>query len=152
MTATTTDGRQILDSEEYNYLKELQEVNNPKLVYNNYCEWQAKREYKSLYAILEGLKLDIPYCDQYTQQSRQKLADEFDTWYKIAFIGDKPSQASGDETSTTSSPIEPPETSRFKDLQSMALLQVRFCTRKFVYFEFYHHRVTHLQWPFIMHN
>ena len=28
-TATTSDGRQILDNEEYNYLKELQEVNNP---------------------------------------------------------------------------------------------------------------------------
>ncbi|XP_019850613.1 PREDICTED: kinesin-like protein KIF9 isoform X2 [Amphimedon queenslandica] len=118
VTATTSDGRQILDSEEYNYLKELQE---------------AKREYKSQYAILEGLKLDIPYCDQYTQQSRQKLADEFDTWYKLAFIGDKPSQASGEETSATSSPIEPPETSRFKDLQSMALLQGDPSTMAFYY-------------------
>lgn len=33
------------------------------------------------------LQSEVPYCEKYTQESRKKLLTEFDTWFKMAFIG-----------------------------------------------------------------
>ena len=42
------------------------------------------------------LQSEVPYCERYTQESRKKLLSEFDTWFKMAFIG---SSGSGGEDS-----------------------------------------------------
>ena len=36
------------------------------------------------------------YCSQYVAQSRAKLVEEFEKWYKAAFIGD--TEADRDDT------------------------------------------------------
>ena len=47
-----------------------------------------KGEYKTTFNTLELLQSELPFCEQYTQQSRTRLIKEFDVWYKSAFIGD----------------------------------------------------------------
>ena len=78
--------------------------------------------------MLQALHADIPYCEQYTQQSRQRLLQEFDIWYKIAFIGEKPLVAALESNiSNTDQQERPPSStanSYFKDLQQAVLQQV----------------------------
>lgn len=81
-------------------------------------------EYKSQYALLEGLKLDIPYCEEYTQKSRQKLIDEFEHWYKVVFLGNRSAPEKPLHDDSASSTVESVESSRFKTLQKSILLQV----------------------------
>ena len=48
---------------------------------------QRKDQYKAKAAQLQVLQSEVPYCERYIQESRKKLLSEFDTWFKMAFIG-----------------------------------------------------------------
>ena len=36
---------------------------------------------------MQALRAEIPYCEQYVNQCRQRMLKEFDKWYKMAFVG-----------------------------------------------------------------
>ena len=40
------------------------------------------------------------YCSQYVSQSRSRLVEEFEKWYKAAFIGDTEEEKNKEEVST----------------------------------------------------
>ena len=37
---------------------------------------------------LQTVQQEVVYCSQYVTQSRGKLVEEFERWYRAAFIGD----------------------------------------------------------------
>ena len=41
---------------------------------------------------MQAVKQEILYCDKYVTQSRRKLLEEFEKWYKAAFLGDDESK------------------------------------------------------------
>ncbi|XP_041374463.1 kinesin-like protein KIF9 [Gigantopelta aegis] len=46
-----------------------------------------KEQYRMSYDDLKNLKLEVQYCQNLVDQCRQKLIQEFDTWYTESFIG-----------------------------------------------------------------
>ena len=40
---------------------------------------------------------EVTYCSQYVSQSRSRLVEEFEKWYKAAFIGDTEEEKSKEE-------------------------------------------------------
>lgn len=58
-----------------------------------YAHWsyildpQLKMEYRKKHEAMQSLKAEVPYCEQYVNQCRRRMVKEFDSWYKVSFIG-----------------------------------------------------------------
>ena len=51
-----------------------------------------KQQYRSLYDSLTALKKEIQFCQNKVDQSRQKMMEEFDFWYKQCYLGENEQQ------------------------------------------------------------
>ena len=49
---------------------------------------QMKQHYRSLFDNLTSLKKEIQFCQNKVDQSRHKMMEEFDFWYKQCYLGD----------------------------------------------------------------
>jgi len=47
-----------------------------------------KQHYRSLYDNLTSVKREIQFCQHKVDQSRYKMMEEFDLWYKQCYLGD----------------------------------------------------------------
>lgn len=47
-----------------------------------------KQQYRSLYDNLTAVKKEIQFCQHKVDQSRHKMMEEFDFWYKQCYLGD----------------------------------------------------------------
>ena len=47
-----------------------------------------KQQYRSLYDNLTSVKREIQFCQHKVDQSRRKMMEEFDSWYKQCYLGD----------------------------------------------------------------
>ena len=36
---------------------------------------------------MQSVQKEVAYCGQYVAESRRKLVEEFDKWYRVAFVG-----------------------------------------------------------------
>ena len=53
-----------------------------------------KQQYRSLYDNLTVVKKEIQFCQHKVDQSRSKMMEEFDFWYKQCYLGDNDQQGS----------------------------------------------------------
>ena len=37
---------------------------------------------------MQSVQKEVEYCGQYVTESRRKLVEEFDKWYRVAFVGE----------------------------------------------------------------
>ena len=51
-----------------------------------------KQQYRSLYDNLTTIKKEIQFCQHKVDQSRHKMMEEFDFWYKQCYLGDSEQQ------------------------------------------------------------
>lgn len=68
----TENGQAVIDEEEFNHLKKLKEL---------------KATYRENYEDLQNTKSEILYCEKLVNQCRQRLLNEFDSWYTESFLG-----------------------------------------------------------------
>ena len=47
-----------------------------------------KQQYRSLYDNLTAIRKEIQFCQHKVDQSRHKMMEEFDVWYKQCYLGD----------------------------------------------------------------
>ena len=59
--------------------------------------FQLKVQYRDQFDSLQTLQREVQYCQQYVDQSRARLLSEFDTWYRLAFLGEKKEGEEGRE-------------------------------------------------------
>lgn len=52
-----------------------------------------KQQYRSLYDNLTAVKKEIQFCQHKVDQSRHKMMEEFDFWYKQCYLGDSEQQS-----------------------------------------------------------
>jgi hypothetical protein len=64
-------GETIIDEEEFNLIKQLQDL---------------KVKYRIDYERYKELKAEITYCQNAVEQSRQRLIQEFDSWYNDTYL------------------------------------------------------------------
>ncbi|XP_065889212.1 kinesin-like protein KIF9 isoform X2 [Dysidea avara] len=69
----TDNGEVVMDEEEYTAIVELKKM---------------KQQYRSLYDNLTSVKREIQFCQHKVDQSRRKMMEEFDSWYKQCYLGD----------------------------------------------------------------
>ncbi|ESO94407.1 hypothetical protein LOTGIDRAFT_227399 [Lottia gigantea] len=74
------EGDVIISEEEFLTIKHLKEL---------------KQTYRSNFEDLKNLKTEVQYCQKLVDQCRQKLLQEFDTWYAESFL------TANDETATS---------------------------------------------------
>lgn len=58
---------------------------------------QLKATYREQYDSLQAVQQEVLYCSQYVEQSREKLLEEFEKWYRGSFIGESVEQERGRE-------------------------------------------------------
>lgn len=64
-------GETIIDEEEFSLIKQLQDL---------------KVKYRIDYERYKELKAEVTYCQNAVEQSRQRLIQEFDTWYNETYL------------------------------------------------------------------
>ena len=57
--------------------------------------------------MIQVVRQEVGYCSQYVAQSRKTLVDEFDKWYRAAFVGEEAPEEKKEEikASLTIKPI-----------------------------------------------
>eukprot|EP00002_Diphylleia_rotans_P005576 TRINITY_DN1474_c0_g1_i4.p1 TRINITY_DN1474_c0_g1~~TRINITY_DN1474_c0_g1_i4.p1 ORF type:complete len:689 (-),score=135.14 TRINITY_DN1474_c0_g1_i4:497-2563(-) len=65
---------EVIDEEEFSQIKRLREL---------------KKEYKDAYELLQTTRSEVDYVSRLTEQCRQRLVSEFETWYD-SFFGMRP--------------------------------------------------------------
>lgn len=58
---------------------------------------QLKATYREQYDSLQAVQQEVLYCSQYVEQSREKLLEEFEKWYRASFVGESVEQEKGRE-------------------------------------------------------
>ncbi|XP_070571216.1 kinesin-like protein KIF9 [Ptychodera flava] len=107
------DGETVIDEEEFLLIKKLKEL---------------KTVYRDEYEQLKNVKSEVQYCQKLVDQCRQRLIQEFDSWYSESFLTPSDEQSSaqagfGTRLGTTYSADPEDEGERFERLQMELLME-----------------------------
>ncbi|XP_006820140.1 kinesin-like protein KIF9 [Saccoglossus kowalevskii] len=107
------DGETVIDEEEFMLIKKLKDL---------------KSSYRSDYDELRDVKSEVQYCQKLVDQCRQRLIQEFDTWYSQSFLTTSDEQSSaqagfGARLGTTYNAEPEDEGERFERLQMELLME-----------------------------
>ena len=53
-----------------------------------YEHTQLKKDYRKQYDNLQSIQDQVDYCKRFVDESRNRLISEFESWYRLSFVGE----------------------------------------------------------------